>query len=694
MKMRHERPRVCHRVDDFIREQIGLNAADAVACDSGQCIQRADEIEKRLSVRGAEVADVHTGEHDFLCSGVNRFFRLVDRGIHIGTARASARQWNGAEGAEIIAAVLYFQKRARAIAGAERRDERLDILDFTGEHFAGRLIGAAHVLHQIKFLSGAEYDVYAFNGGDFLRFQLRIATNNRYIHIGIVANGPADNVPALLIRLIRHAAGIDHKHVGVGVNIHTAVTRVGELARDGAGFCKIELAAEGVKGNSARVVHNGGAKLSDLILAMMKQVVIIGNGISGVTAAIHIRQRSSCGITIISDEHPVFFSRTALMYVFMGHMKLEHTQPYESWFWKEKNITLIQDEVTAIRTEAHEITLRSGQTKSYDTLILATGSVPRRLDCAGEELDGVHVLYHVHDLKALEQRMRQGVKRAVVAGGGLVGIELTEMLRSRRMEVDFLIRESWYWQSVLPEPEARMLEAHITLHGVRLHFNKSIQAIHGDEWGRVQFAETEHAERHPCDLACVAIGVEPNVFVGLDSGIAIRRGFLVDEYLQTSAPDVYAIGDCAELCNPQINRRAIEPVWYTGRLMGEAVAKVICGEQEKYNPGVWFNSAKFFDLEYQVYGVVNSDGSDSLYWQDRSNKRCLRLQLSADNTVVGIHAIGIRLRQEVCEGWIVSGASAEEVIRTLGQACFDPEFTSNPFAAIIKEFEQTLLGSA
>jgi NAD(P)H-nitrite reductase large subunit len=427
---------------------------------------------------------------------------------------------------------------------------------------------------------------------------------------------------------------------------------------------------------------------------MMKEVVIIGNGISGVTAAIQIRQRSSCGITIISDEHPVFFSRTALMYVFMGHMKLEHTQPYESWFWKENNITLIQDEVTTIRTEAHEITLRSGQIKSYDTLILATGSVPRRLDCPGEELDGVHVLYHVHDLKALEQRMTQGVKRAVVAGGGLIGIELAEMLRSRRVEVDFLVRESWYWKSVLPEPEARMLEAHITSHGVRLHFNKSIQAIHGDEKGRVAFVETEHAERHMCDIACVAIGVEPNVLVGSESGVAMRKGFLVDEYLRTSAPDVYAIGDCAELRHPQMNRRAIEPVWYTGRQMGEAVAKVICGEEEKYNPGIWFNSAKFFDLEYQVYGSVNNDGSDSLYWQDPKDKRCLRLQLSEDNTLIGVHAIGMRLRQEVCERWIISGAAVQEVVRTLDQARFDAEFTSNPFPAIMNEFKQTLMISA
>jgi hypothetical protein len=124
------------------------------------------------------------------------------------------------------------------------------------------------------------------------------------------------------------------------------------------------------------------------------------------------------------------------------------------------------------------------------------------------------------------------------------------------------------------------------------------------------------------------------------------------------------------------------------------VAKVICGEEEKYNPGIWFNSAKFFDLEYQVYGSVNNDGSDSLYWQDPKDKRCLRLQLSEDNTLIGVHAIGMRLRQEVCERWIISGAAVQEVVRTLDQARFDAEFTSNPFPAIMNEFKQTLMISA
>jgi NADPH-dependent 2,4-dienoyl-CoA reductase/sulfur reductase-like enzyme len=335
--------------------------------------------------------------------------------------------------------------------------------------------------------------------------------------------------------------------------------------------------------------------------------------------------------------------------------------------------------------------LRGGNVLSYDKLILATGSIPRKLDCPGEELDGVHVLYHVQDLKALEQRMRQGVKRAVVAGGGLIGIELAEMLVSRKIEVEFLVRESWYWKSVLPEQEARLIEAHIRSCGVKLHTRKSVQSIHGNEYGRVEAVETEHAERHACELACISIGVEPNVLVGRDSGIAIQKGFLVNEYLQTSAPDVFAIGDCAELREPKPHRRSIEPVWYAGRLMGEAVARVVCGEMVAYDPGVWFNSAKFFDLEYQVYGHVRNDGADSLYWQDEKGKRCLRIQRDAHGVITGIHAIGLRLRQQVCEGCISSGKTVDVVLNELERARFDGEFSVNPFPEIIRTLHNQLI---
>ena len=121
----------------------------------------------------------------------------------------------------------------------------------------------------------------------------------------------------------------------------------------------------------------------------MEHIAIIGNGISGVTLARHIRKLSDKKITIISAESDYFFSRTALMYVYMGHMKFEHTQPYENWFWKKNNIELKKGYVKTIDTDNKTLHFAEGDQISYDKLVIATGSKPNKFGWPGEDLKGV-----------------------------------------------------------------------------------------------------------------------------------------------------------------------------------------------------------------------------------------------------------------------------------------------------------------
>lgn len=175
----------------------------------------------------------------------------------------------------------------------------------------------------------------------------------------------------------------------------------------------------------------------------MEHVVIIGNGIAGVTAARHIRKLSDKKITIISAESEYFFSRTALMYVYMGHMKFEHTQPYENHFWKKNNIELVHGYVAKVDTEQKLLYLADKSSLNYDKLVIATGSKPNKFGWPGQDLDGVQGLYSKQDLELLEENAPNNkvCKRAVIVGGGLIGIELAEMLRTRDIPVTFLVRE-------------------------------------------------------------------------------------------------------------------------------------------------------------------------------------------------------------------------------------------------------------
>jgi NAD(P)H-nitrite reductase large subunit len=413
----------------------------------------------------------------------------------------------------------------------------------------------------------------------------------------------------------------------------------------------------------------------------MKHIVIIGNGIAGVTAARHIRKHSNNQITIISAETDYFFSRTALMYVYMGHMKFEHTQPYENWFWKKNNINLKNAYVETVLTAEKVLQLSNGETMTYDTLVIATGSKPNKFGWPGQDLKGVQGLYHKQDLDNLEVYAPNNkiCKRAVIVGGGLIGIELAEMLRSRDIPVTFLVRENSFWNGVLPKGESEMINQHILDHHIDLRLSTNLKAINSNENGKVKSVIIdETGEEIPCDFVGLTAGVSPNINFLKSSNIEVNRGVLVNRFLETSVPGVYAIGDCAEQRQPIGNRRPIEAVWYTGRMMGEVLAQTICGNKTAYNPGHWFNSAKFFDIEYQTYGWVfpkPKKGNTHFHWKHPEENLCITIEYNVTNQKFeGINTFGIRMRHEVFDRWLNEERSVNYVIEHLSEANFDPEF--------------------
>lgn len=418
----------------------------------------------------------------------------------------------------------------------------------------------------------------------------------------------------------------------------------------------------------------------------MKHIVIIGNGISGVTAARHIRKLSDHKITIISAESEYFFSRTALMYVFMGHMKFEHTQPYENWFWEKNRIDLLQAYVSEIKTEDKKLILSSGKEILFDSLILATGSKPNKFGWPGQDLKGVQGLYSKQDLENLEENSKT-CKRAVVVGGGLIGIEMVEMLHSRNIPVTFLVRESSFWDKVLPKEQSEMVNREIIENHIDLRLATNLKEIISDENGKAKAIVTDTGETIECSIVGLTAGVSPNINFIKTSNIATARGVLVNEFLETNCKDIYAIGDCAEQHTAIGERRAIEAVWYTGRMMGEAVARTICGNRIAYKPEHWFNSAKFIDIEYQTYGWVWAEPKENearFYWEDKSGKKSILISFEKESKkFLGINTFGIRLRHERCNTWLNNEDTIETVLVHLKDANFDPEF--------FKQYEEEIL---
>ncbi len=436
----------------------------------------------------------------------------------------------------------------------------------------------------------------------------------------------------------------------------------------------------------------------------MEHIVIIGNGIAGITAARHIRKNSDKKITIISTETDYFFSRTALMYVYMGHMKFEHTQPYESFFWKKNRLELKKGFVNHINTDTKTLEFLSGEHFSYDKLIIATGSKPNKFGWPGQDLNGAIGMYHKQDLEKLEELApdNKTCKRAVIVGGGLIGIELAEMLRSRKIPVTFLVREASFWNGVLPKGESTLINEHILDHHIDLRLSTNLKEIVSDKNGNVKSVIIEETgEEILCNVVGLTAGVKPNIDFLKPSNIEIGRGVKVNRFLETNIPDVYAIGDCAEQHKPIGNRRAIEAVWYTGRMMGETLAQTICGNKTEYKPGHWFNSAKFLDIEYQTYGWVFSERHKNedehhFHWRHSSENICITIAYNKNSKLfLGINTFGIRMRHEIFNKWLTEKRNMDYIMTYLKDANFDPEFYKHYENEILKaynlEFETAIL---
>lgn len=416
-------------------------------------------------------------------------------------------------------------------------------------------------------------------------------------------------------------------------------------------------------------------------------IIIIGNGIAGTSAALSIRQHSDFEITMISNESEFPYSRTALMYIYMGHLPYNQTKLYEDRIWKKQKINLIPSNVLAIDPIKKTVTLDEGKTILFDKLIIATGSVPMSFNWPGVYLQGVQSLYNLQDLSRMHKNT-QKIKRGVVVGGGLIGIEMAEMLHSRKIPVTYLVREDDFWNHVLADQESDMINKEIVDHHIDLRLSTQLQEIVDDGNGNVKGIVTDKKEFIACEFVGITIGVKPNIDLAKTvSGLEINKGILVNNLLETSLKDIYAIGDCAEISVPEKNRKPVEPMWYTAKLMGTVAGQNICNIRTRYNPGIWYNSAKFFNIEYQVYGDIPAnpvEGYTTLFWRHHDRKHSIRINYeTVTKAVTGFNLLGIRYRQEVCLKWIKEKATIEYVLKNLSLANFDPEFYT--------EYEQELI---
>jgi NADPH-dependent 2,4-dienoyl-CoA reductase/sulfur reductase-like enzyme len=397
--------------------------------------------------------------------------------------------------------------------------------------------------------------------------------------------------------------------------------------------------------------------------------VIIGNGVAGITAAFALRSRDAAAqITVIGGESDYFISRTALMYAFMDRLTLRDLEPFERHSYSKQRIDLVRGWVDGLDADSRIVKLHDGRKFTYDRLLIASGSIPNSAPWAG--LDSVKSgLVNFVSLQHLAEceRLAPSTRRAVVAGGGLIGVELVECLHHHGIHVDFLVRDSWYWPMALAKEEGEIIAEHIRHHGVNLHLGHEITEVHAGADGRIASIRTNQGTEFPCQMLGACIGVKPAIdwLRDVRTPPALGRGIKIQSDFRTSLPNVWAAGDCAELPNGRV-----EQIWYSAKRHGELAANAMLGDPVDYRQPLFYNSAKLFDIEYTTVGAP---GPDSFF--RRLAGKHVSIRIMHDNgAVTGFNMLGSRWNHTWFEQWIHERRPLAYVLENLHRAQFDVEF--------------------
>jgi 3-phenylpropionate/trans-cinnamate dioxygenase ferredoxin reductase subunit len=336
---------------------------------------------------------------------------------------------------------------------------------------------------------------------------------------------------------------------------------------------------------------------------MSEQIfIIVGASLAGAKAAEELRTAGFDGrVLLVGAESERPYERPPLSKDYLrGESEREKAYVHEEGFYEQHQIELETDStVTAIDPAGSRVTLADGRAFGYDRLLLATGAEPNRISIGGAELDGVHYLRTLTDCDALRQRLATG-GRVLVVGAGWIGSEFAAVARQRGLDVTVVDPSSLPLEHIFgAEIGAFYRDVHRD-HGVELMLGEGVEAFEGD--GAVQRVRTTTGRVIECDFVVVGIGAAPRVELARGAGLEIDNGILVDEKLQSSAPNVFAAGDVARAMHPFYGERIRVEHWANALNQGPTAAHAMLGKPASYEKIPYFFSDQYdVGMEYSGY---------------------------------------------------------------------------------------------
>jgi NADPH-dependent 2,4-dienoyl-CoA reductase/sulfur reductase-like enzyme/ferredoxin len=411
----------------------------------------------------------------------------------------------------------------------------------------------------------------------------------------------------------------------------------------------------------ARLVHVGARHD-----ASVKRVVVVGNGIAGVTAADHVRRtHPSCAIQLVGRERYPLYNRMGITRLIYGRSAMQglYLLP-DAWYAQHSITSWLNTRVDAIDPAARTVTLGTGETLEYDRLILATGgrSVVPQIEGFGGR--GAYVLRDAeHAMHLREYVQRRRARRAIVAGGGLLGLEAADGLRQLGLEVLVLERGPWPLRRQVDERGGRMLQGYLGGLGIGVLTDAEVMAVETGPAG-VSAVRLRDGRTLPCDAFLACAGVRPDTALAVAAGLKVNQGVIVDDRMQTSTPGVYAAGDIAE------HAGRLYGIWPASVAQGETAGVNAAGGERAYSGTVPATILKINGAELVSVGrIAQEDGDEVISFEAPGEYRYARL-LVREGCIAGAIMIGHGREATLVGDAVRQGRRIEAELHALRRGAF------------------------
>jgi NADPH-dependent 2,4-dienoyl-CoA reductase/sulfur reductase-like enzyme/nitrite reductase/ring-hydroxylating ferredoxin subunit len=331
--------------------------------------------------------------------------------------------------------------------------------------------------------------------------------------------------------------------------------------------------------------------------AKSERVVIVGGGAAGFAAAEMLRRNQFPGsVTLLSADEDAPYDRPNCSKDYLAGNAPEDWMPLRPpEFYQEQSIELqLNAEVTAIDAKARQVTLATGHKVPFDKLLLATGAEPVRLDIPGADQSHVHLLRSLSDSRRIIAKANEA-RRAVVLGASFIGLEVAASLRARELEVHVVAPERRPMERIVGREVGDLIRGLHEEHGVVFHLDETATAI------EQRNVKLKSGTTLPADLVVVGVGVRPRIQLAERAGLEVDRGVVVNGYLETSAPGVFAAGDIARWPDPNTGENLRIEHWVVAERQGQIAARNILGQQARFSDVPFFWS-QHYDVPINYIG--------------------------------------------------------------------------------------------